>query len=56
MSETVSEESSSEPLLDQETRMKVRVGLVAAVGGAAVAALAMLGVLLHWRNKYKKKK
>src|SRR5699024_4367814 len=56
VSETVSEESSSEPLLDQETRMKVRVGLVAAVGGAAVAALAMLGVLLHWRNKYKKKK
>ena len=56
VSESSAESSSSEPLLDHETRIKVQVGLVAAVCGAAVAALAMLGVLLHWRQKYKKKK
>ncbi len=56
VSEPAPEQESSTPLLDSETRMKVRVGAVAAVAGASVAALVMLGILLHWRRKYKKKK
>ncbi len=56
VSEPSEETTSSEPLLDNETRMKVRVGLIAAVSGASVAVLAMLGVILHLRNKYRKKK
>lgn len=47
-----SEEPSSQPVLDEETRKSVRTGLIGAVTGGGVGVMIMLGVLIRLRNKY----